>query len=108
MSQWEESDCFSEAHRAVLAYTDGLTLGYGDVSEEVFAELQQHLSDEEILEFTYITCTYAMHAVMSKALKLEFDAEDGPLEEVPGPHESLSVEHTRRALRLIVGGNEQG
>ena len=48
-----------------------------------------------------------MHAVMSKALKLEFDAEDGPLEEVPGPHESLSVEHTRRALRLIVGGKEQ-
>ena len=107
ISQWEESDCFSEAQRAVLAYTDGLTLGNGDVSEEVFTELQQHLSDEEILEFTYITCTYAMHAVMSKALKLEFDGEDEPLEEVPGPHESLSVEHTRRALRLIVGGNEQ-
>ena len=47
-----------------------------------------------------------MHAVMSKALKLEFDAEDGPLEEVLGLMKVL-VLNTRRALRLIVGGNEQ-
>ena len=99
--------CFNEAQQAVLAYTDGLTLGNGDVSNEVFEELKKHLSDEEILEFTYVTCTYAMHAVMSKALKLEFDADDGPVEEIPGPHESLSVEHTRQKLRLIVGGNEE-
>jgi len=76
------------------------------VSDEAFEELRSHLSDEEILEFSYIVCTYALHGVMSRALKLEFDADDGPLEEVPGPHESLSVEHTRQALRLIQGGRE--
>ena len=31
--------------------------------------LKEHLDDEAILEFTYITMTYAMHAVMSVALR---------------------------------------
>ena len=104
ISHWEDADCFDAPQRAVLAYTDGITRDCGNVSDEAFEELRAHLSDEEILEFTYIVCTYAMHGVMSRALKLEFDADDGPLEEIPGPHESLSVEHTRAALRLIRGG----
>ena len=108
ISRWEEADCFDAAQRAVLAYTDQITTNCGDVSDEVFEELRAHLSDEEILEFTYIVCMYALHGVMSRALRLEFDAEPGPVEEIPGPHESLSVEHTRRALRLIRGGREDG
>ncbi|MDP6650167.1 MAG: carboxymuconolactone decarboxylase family protein [Acidimicrobiales bacterium] len=107
ISSWEEADCFDAAQRAVLAYTDDITRDLGNVSDEVFDELRAHLSDEEILEFTYIVCTYAMHGVMSRALKLEFDADDGPVEEVPGPHESLSVEHTRAALRLLRGGGDE-
>ena len=106
ISHWEDADCFDAPQRAVLAYTDAITLDCGNVSDEAFEELRSHLSDEEILEFSYIVCTYALHGVMSRALKLEFDADDGPLEEVPGPHESLSVEHTRQALRLIQGGRE--
>jgi len=101
---WEDADCFDDAQRTVLEYTDRLTLHDGDVSDHLFARLRAHLSDEEILEFTYITCTYMLHAVMSRALKLECDAVDGPVEEIPGPHESLSVEHTRAALRVIRGG----
>jgi len=51
----------------------------------VFAALREHLSDEEILEFTYITSLYFMHAVMTKALRLEFDDRDDPMVEVPAP-----------------------
>ncbi|MGZ5930923.1 MAG: carboxymuconolactone decarboxylase family protein, partial [Rhizomicrobium sp.] len=34
---------------------------------------------------TYITCLYDMHAVMTKALRLEFDDRDDPIVEVAAP-----------------------
>ena len=48
----------------------------------IFEALQAHLSDEEILEFTYITCTYMMHAIMSRALRLEYDDVEDPVVEI--------------------------
>jgi alkylhydroperoxidase family enzyme len=80
---WSVADCWSPVERAVLAYTDCLVLQHGRVPDAVFTALQQHLSDEEILEFTYITATYAMHATMSRALRLEYDDVDDPVAEVP-------------------------
>lgn len=80
---WSVADCWSPVERAVLAYTDCLTLQHGRVPEALFEELKRHLSDEEILEFTYITCTYAMHATMTKALRLEYDDVDDRVVEVP-------------------------
>ena len=79
---WSVSDCWSPVERAVLAYTDALVLQHGRVPDALFAELQRHLSDEEILEFTYITATYAMHATMSRALRLEYDDQPDPVVEV--------------------------
>jgi alkylhydroperoxidase family enzyme len=85
MPAWSVVDCWTPVERAVLAYTDCLTLQHGRVPDALFDELKRHLSDEEILEFTYITCTYAMHATMSKALRLEYDDVDEPVVEVADP-----------------------
>jgi len=82
---WQVADCFSPPERAVLAYTDALVLQGGRVSDAVFDALRRDLSEEEILELTYITCTYDMHATMSRALRLEFDDVDDPITEVPAP-----------------------
>jgi alkylhydroperoxidase family enzyme len=82
---WSVATCYSPAERAVLAYTDCLVLEGGRVSDAVFQALHSELGDEEILELTYITCTYDMHARMSKALRLEFDDVDDPITEVPAP-----------------------
>lgn len=82
---WASSSLFSEVERVVLAYTDDLVLASGRVSDTTFEALKQHLSDEEILEFTYITCTYDMHATMSRALRLEYDDVDERVTEVPLP-----------------------
>ena len=57
---WEESECFNEIERAVLAYTDCLALNNGLVSDELFQTISNSLSDEEILELTYIVATYGM------------------------------------------------
>ena len=82
---WSVADCYSEVERAVLAYTDALVLQHGRVPDGVFETLKTHLSDEEVLELTYITCTYMMHAVMSRALRLEYDDVDERVVEIAAP-----------------------
>lgn len=85
IAHWNVADCFSEIERAVLAYTDALVLEGGRVAEPVFDVLKTHFSDEEILELTYITALYEMHAVMSRALRLEYDDVDEPIVEIAAP-----------------------
>lgn len=82
---WQTADCYSNVERAVLAYTDALVLERGRVSDGVFEALKAELSDEEILELTYVTCTYMMHAVMSRALRLEYDDVDDRVVEIAAP-----------------------
>ena len=82
---WSVASVYSPIERAVLAYTDCLVLEGGRVPDEVFEALRAELDDTEILEFTYITCTYDMHATMSRALRLEYDDVDDPITEVPAP-----------------------
>jgi alkylhydroperoxidase family enzyme len=85
---WSTATCFSPVERAVLAYTDCLVFEAGRVPEALFAELKRHLSDEEILELTYITCLYEMHAIMSRALRLEYDDVDERIVEIAAPGEA--------------------
>jgi len=82
---WSISDVFDTRERAVLAYTDCLTLQAGRTPDAIFSALKAFLSDEEILEFTYITMLYDMHAVMSRALRTEFDDRDDPIVEIAAP-----------------------
>ena len=90
IAYWPTADCFSPVERAVLAYTDALVLGGGRVHDHLFAELRGHLIDEEILELTYITLMYEMHATMSRALRMEFDDRDDPIIEVDAPDGAMA------------------
>lgn len=85
IAHWQTAECFSPVERAILAYTDALVYDGGRVSDGIFAALKSHLGDEEILEFTYIVAMYDMHAVMSRALRTEFDDRDDPIVEIDGP-----------------------
>jgi alkylhydroperoxidase family enzyme len=85
LKSWQVSDLFEPLERALLAYTDSLVLAHGRVADGVFEALREHLSDQAILDFTYITMTYSMHAVMSRALRLEFDDRDDPIVEIAAP-----------------------
>ncbi len=82
---WSVAECFTPLERAVLAYTDALVYDGGRVAEEVFTALRAALTDEQILELTYITALYDMHAVMSRALRTEFDDRDEAIVEIPAP-----------------------
>jgi len=87
---WSTSSHFDDAERVVLAYTDALVACDGRVPDELFARLREHLDDVEILELTYITAMYEMHALISRALRLEYDDRDDPVVEIPGDAASLA------------------
>jgi len=85
IAHWQVADCYAPVERALLAYADALVLDGGRVADGVFNALKTHLSDEEILEFTYVTALYDLHAVISRALRLEFDDVPDRMVEVPAP-----------------------
>ena len=103
LKSWQVSDLFSPLERALLAYTDALVLAHGRVADGVFNALREHLSDEAILDFTYITMTYTLHAVMSVALRLEFDERDDPIVEIAAPEGYEAVNLGRQ-----ISGREDG
>lgn len=82
---WAVSDVFDDKERAVLAYADCLTSGAGRTPLAVFEKLRTFWGDEEIFEFTYITTLYAMHAVITRALRMEYDNREDPIVEVAAP-----------------------
>ena len=82
---WTVSDVFNEQERAVLAYADCLCQAGGRTPLAVFDKLKTFWSDEQIFEFTYITCLYDMHAVINRALRMEFDNHEDPIVEVAAP-----------------------
>lgn len=97
---WSVSDGFTAVQRAVLAYTDALVLEGGRVPDPVFAALKDNLSDEAILELTYVTTLYDMHATMARALRLEYDDVDERIVEVPAPSEAAN-----RDVMAVVDGD---
>lgn len=90
ITHWETAPCFSDAERAVLAYTDALVRDGGRMHDATFDALRRHLGDEEILELTYITAMYEMHATMSRALRLEFDDHPDGTVEIAAPADAAA------------------
>lgn len=84
---WPASDLFDANERAVLGFTDCLAAQDGRVPGEIMDRLKTFLSDVEILELTYITSLYIMHAIMSRALRTEFDDRPEPIVEVDAPED---------------------
>lgn len=70
---WRESELYTEAERAALAYTEAATrLGQDGVPDAVWAEVTEHFSDEE-----------AAHLVMAVALINAFNRIAVPLRVKP-------------------------
>jgi alkylhydroperoxidase family enzyme len=92
IASWAGCDLFDARERAVLGYVDELVLQNGRVQDATFARLAAELSDEEILELTYITALYEMHAIMTRALRLEYDDVPERIVEIAAPAGSGSAD----------------
>jgi len=88
---WPAASCFTEIERLVLAFTDCLVLDRGRVPDQLFAAIHDELGDRATLELTYITALYLQHAVMSRALRTEWDDVDERVVEVAGPEDGEPV-----------------
>jgi alkylhydroperoxidase family enzyme len=82
---WQIANVYDEAERACLAYVDGLMLENGRVHDAVFDLLKKHLGEENTLILTYIINMYSLHAISTKALRLEYDDVPERVTEIPVP-----------------------
>jgi alkylhydroperoxidase family enzyme len=87
LTAWQTSNAYTGTERAVLAFADAIAYDNGRVSDEAFAALQAVLSDEEIFELTYVSAMYLQHAVITRALRLEWDDRPEPVVAVAPPEE---------------------
>jgi len=76
---WASQSCWTEIERAVLAYTDGLASARGRVDDATFAAVRAHFTDVQILELTFMVCTYVSSATLCRALRLELDDRGDPV-----------------------------
>lgn len=90
VASWTAATCFTELERLVLAYADCLVFDLGRVPDGLFDALRARLGDDELLELTYIAALYLQHAVMSRALRTEFDDVDERIVEVAAPEGGTS------------------
>jgi len=89
---WGVAEVFTAHERAVLAYVDELVLAEGRVQDATFQALQAFLTDEAILELTFVSCTYRLHASICRALRLEFDDLPERLVEIAAPSGAKSAD----------------
>lgn len=69
LERWPASDAFSDAERAVLAYSEEMTLNI-QVSDAAFAALQSHFDARQIVELTMNIAGYNMVGRFTEALGL--------------------------------------
>ncbi len=82
---WPTSSVFDEAERAVLAYADEVVLADGRVQDATFEALSAHLGEVAVIELTYAIASYRLHALMCRALRLEYDDVDERIVEIAAP-----------------------
>ncbi|MEY2398730.1 MAG: hypothetical protein QOJ00_1904 [Actinomycetota bacterium] len=85
IAHWSAAPCFTDVERLVLAYTDCLALDHGRVPDGLFEPLKAALGDVALLELSYIATLYLQHAVLSRALRTEWDDVEERVVEVPLP-----------------------
>lgn len=74
LADWQESDLFSDAERATLAYVDAMTRDIV-VPDPVFEPLRPHFSNRQIVELTLMIGAYISHARVLQALEVDLEPD---------------------------------
>jgi AhpD family alkylhydroperoxidase len=69
---YESSDAFANAEKAALTYVEQATLEK-EVTDAVFYELQQHFSDTEIIEITWLNALENYYNLINRPLQIGSD-----------------------------------
>jgi len=74
IGNWENSNLFSDKERAVLRYTDEVTVNIR-VSDHTFSLIKEFFDEEEIVELTVTIGYYGMVCRILEALQVELEEE---------------------------------
>ncbi len=70
---YAESDALSERQKALLRWTEAVTLNTAEEDEEAFAEMKRHYADAEIAELTLMSALFNGWNRFTRALHIELE-----------------------------------
>lgn len=72
IARWTDSDLFSDAQRALLAWTDGITrdIEPGDAACDA---MRRYFDDRQLVELTVLISAYNMHTRVARALRIDIE-----------------------------------
>lgn len=73
LRDWRASTAFSETERAVLAYTDAMTVDVR-VPDAIFADVARFYDERQTVELTVLVGAYNMHTRVLQALNIDPEA----------------------------------
>ena len=76
--QIPQSQSFSPAEKMALEYAEAITISDRSVSDQLFASLQSHFSEDEILELTAAIAFQNLSSKFNEALKLPKQSNQEP------------------------------
>ena len=71
LDDYAHSELYSEAERVALRYADAITMSDDDVSDELFASLREHYSDDAIVDLTALICWENFSSKFNRAFRIE-------------------------------------
>ena len=71
LDHYATSDLYDDTERLALAYADAITLSDRDVDDDLFLELRQSFSDDEIVELTAVIAWENSSSKFNRALRIE-------------------------------------
>ena len=80
MAIWQDSDLFSPAERAALAVAEAMTATPADISDDLFADLRAHYSEEQIVELTATIALENYRARINRVFLIESEGRYQPKE----------------------------
>ena len=70
LAEYATSDLYNEAERVALEYADNMTITGRDVSDDLFARLRNHYSDDAIVELTATIAWENSSSKFNRALRV--------------------------------------
>lgn len=68
---YKTSSLFNDREKVALEYADSITITELDVSEQLFTQVQQHFSDDEIVELTATISWENCSSKFNRALRID-------------------------------------
>ena len=78
MAIWQDSDLFSAAERAALALAEAMTVTPAEISDDLFADVSAHYSEEQIVELSATIALENYRARINRVFLIESEGRYQP------------------------------